>query len=129
MAYIYGSPGQEDITASFDGRKATCRATRVPLLFLLALSFGGLHAFLQASYILTALSAVFFVFQLLRIEELGLTLAQRLSGSEPRPAPTGWWPKHCASCLRDTMSSTDLDLGEIRIDHAVVGPNGFFPIM
>ena len=66
MAYIYGSPGQDDITASFDGRRAILLRIALPLLFLLALASAGLHAFLQGSYILTALSAVFFVSLLLR---------------------------------------------------------------
>ncbi|KAF5041316.1 hypothetical protein DSECCO2_524270 [anaerobic digester metagenome] len=129
MAYIYGSPGQDDITASFDGRKAILLRIALPLLFLLALASAGLHAFLQGSYILTALSAVFFVFLLLRFEELGLTLAQRLSGSEAKARADRMVAKTLRQLPDGYHVFHDLDLGGVRIDHAVVGPNGFFPIM
>lgn len=129
MAYIYGSPGQDDVTASFDGRKAILLRIALPLLFLLALASAGLHAFLQGSYILTALSAVFFVFLLLRFEELGLTLAQRLSGSEAKARADRMVAKTLRQLPDGYHVFHDLELGGVRIDHAVVGPNGFFPIM
>ena len=128
MAYIYGSQGRDDIAATCAGRKDILLRIALPLLFLFALASAGLHAFLHGSYIITAFFAVFFVFLLLRFEELGLTLALRLSGAEAaaranriaartlRLLPEGYHVFH------------GLEFDGVRIDHAVVGPGGFFLI-
>ena len=128
MAYIYGSQGRDDIAATCTGRKDILLRIALPLLFLFALASAGLHAFLHGSYIITAFFAVFFVFLLLRFEELGLTLALRLSGAEAaaranriaartlRLLPEGYHVFH------------GLEFDGVRIDHAVVGPGGFFLI-
>lgn len=128
MAYIYGSQGRDDIAATCTGRKDILLRIALPLLFLFALASAGLHAFLHGSYIIAAFFAVFFVFLLLRFEELGLTLALRLSGAEAaaranriaartlRLLPEGYHVFH------------GLEFDGVRIDHAVVGPGGFFLI-
>lgn len=128
MAYIYGSQGRDGIAATAAGRKDILLRIALPLLFLFALASAGLHAFLHGSYIITAFFAVFFVFLLLRFEELGLTLALRLSGAETsaranrivartlRLLPEGYHVFH------------GLEFDGVRIDHAVVGPGGFFLI-
>lgn len=128
MAYIYGSQGRDGIAATGAGRKDILLRFALPLLFLFALASAGLHAFLHGSYIITAFFAVFFVILLLRFEELGLTLALRLSGAETaaranrivartlRLLPEGYHVFH------------GLEFGGVRIDHAVVGLGGFFLI-
>lgn len=128
MAYIYGSPGRDDIDASLAGRKAILLRITLPLLFLFVLASAGLHAFLHGGYILTAIATIFFVFLLLRFEELGLTLAQRLSGAEGKARANRMVAKTLRLLPEGYHVFHDLDLGGLRIDHAVVGPNGFFPI-
>jgi hypothetical protein len=129
MAYIYGSPGRDDIAATCSGRKAILLRIALPLLFLFVLASAGLHAFLLGSYFLTAISVIFFVFLLLRFEELGLTLAQRLSGAEAKARTDRMVAKTLRLLPEGYHVFHDLELGGLRIDHAVVGPNGFFPVM
>ena len=129
MAYIYGSPGRDDIAATCSGRKAILLRIALPLLFLFVLASAGLHAFLLGSYFLTAISVIFFVFLLLRFEELGLTLAQRLSGAEAKARADRMVAKTLRLLPEGYHVFHDLELGGLRIDHAVVGPNGFFPVM
>jgi hypothetical protein len=129
MAYIYGSPGRDEVTTSFAGRKGILLRIALPLLFLLVLASAGLHAFLLGSYFLTAVSVVFFVFLLLRFEELGLTLAQRLSGAEAKARADRMVAKTLRLLPDGYHVFHDLELGGVRIDHVVVGPNGFFPVI
>ena len=128
MAYIYGSPAHGDTVTAGARRKDILLRIALPLLFLFLLASAGLHAFLHGSYIITAFFVAFFVFLLLRFEELGLTLALRLSGAGTAARadrivartlhllPDGYHVFH------------GLKSGNAHIDHAVVGPNGFFVI-
>lgn len=129
MAYIYGSPGHDHVTTNFAGRRDIFLRLALPLLFLFALASAGLHAFLQGSYILTAFSAIFFVFLLLHFEELGLTMALRLTGADTKARADRIVGKTLRLLPDGYHVFHDLELDGVRIDHAVVGPNGFFPVM
>ena len=126
MAYIYGRPGHH-ITAGAQRRDILLRIA-LPLLFLLALASAGLHAFLHGSYIITAFFVIFFVVLLLRFEELGLTLALRLSGAETKARANQVVAKTLRLLPDGYHVFHGLNFAGTHVDHAVVGPNGFFLI-
>lgn len=128
MAYIYGRPGMHDPVTAKVRRKDILLRIALPLLFLFILASAGLHAFQHSSYVLTALFVVFFVFLLLRFEELGLTLAMRLSGGEAKARADQVVAKTLRLLPDEYHVFHGLDAGGVHIDHAVVGPNGFFLI-
>jgi hypothetical protein len=128
MAYIHGRPGIHDTVTGRARHKDILLRIALPLLFLFILASAGLHAFQHGSYILTALFAAFFVFLLLRFEELGLTLAQRLSGGDAKARADRIVAKTLRLLPEGYQVFHGLDVGGAHIDHAVVGPNGFFLI-
>lgn len=126
MAYIYGSPGLDQAAANFSGKKDIFLRLALPLLFLFALASAGLHAFQHGSYFITAFFAIFFIILLLRFEELGLTLAMRLSGSAAA-SRADWVVARTLRLLPDgyhVFHGPSFDGG--RMEHAVVGPGGLF---
>ena len=128
MAYIYGRPGINDTVTDRARRKDILLRIALPLLFLFILASAGLHAFQHGSYVLTALFVAFFVFLVLRFEELGLTLAQRLSGGDAKARADRIVAKTLRLLPEGYQVFHGLDVGGAHIDHAVVGPNGFFLI-
>ncbi|WP_028577374.1 nuclease-related domain-containing protein [Desulfomicrobium escambiense] len=128
MAYIYGSHGRDGIAPPCAGRTDILLRIALPLLFLFALASAGLHAFLHGGYVITALFAIFFVFLLLRFEELGLTLALRLSGADAAARANGIVARTLRLLPEGYHVFHGLEFDGVRIDHAVVGPGGFFLI-
>lgn len=126
MAYIYGRPGHNASTGA--QRRDIFLRIALPLLFLLVLASAGLHAFLHGSYVITAFFVVFFVVLLLRFEELGLTLTLRLSGTETKARADQIVAKTLRLLPDGYHVFHDLNFAGTRVDHAVVGPNGFFLI-
>lgn len=128
MANIYGKPGQGGNAAANAWSSGIIARIALPLLFLFILASAGLHAFQQGHFVLSACFVAFFVFLLLRFDELGLTLSLRMAPGESqtradqivgmtlRQLPDGFHVFH------------DVRVGDAQIDHAVVGPNGFFLI-
>lgn len=128
MAYIYGSPAHGDTVTAGARRKDILLRIALPLLFLFIMASAGLHAFLHGSYIITAFFVAFFVFLLLRFEELGLTLALRLSGAGTAARADRIVAKTLHLLPEGYHVFHGLKSGGAHIDHAVVGPNGFFVI-
>jgi hypothetical protein len=128
MADIYGKPGQGGNGAANAWSSGIFLRIALPLVFLFILASAGLHAFQHGHFVLSACFASFFVFLLLRFDELGLTLSLRMAPGESQTR-AGQIVAMTLEQLPDGFHVFhDVRVGDSQIDHAVVGPNGFFLI-
>jgi len=129
MAYIYGSAAQSCTTRASAHRKDILLRVALPLLFILILSGAGFYSFKQSLPWVSAIFAVFFVAAVLRFEELGLAISHYLSHSQAN-ARTGQIVARALEQLSNEYHIFhDLNFTGGHLDHAVIGPTGFFPIM
>ena len=129
MAYIYGNAAQNCTTRASARRKDILLRVALPLLFILILAGAGVFAFKQSLPWISALFAVFFVAAVLRFEELGLAASHYLSHSQAN-ARTGQVVARALEQLPNEYHVFhDLNFNGGHLDHAVIGPSGFFPIM
>ncbi len=125
MAYIYGSSGLSSVTETKVPRNLLLRSG-LPLIFLLLLAVAGLYAFLHAHYWLVGFFSIFFVGGVLRFEELGLTVAHRFSHEGTNSPADQVVAKTLRLLPNEYHVFHNLHFNTVHIDHAVVGPNGFF---
>jgi len=125
MAYIYGSSGLSSVTETKVPRNLLLRSG-LPLVFLLLLAVAGLYAFLHAHYWLVGFFSIFFVAGTLRFEELGLTIAHRFSQEGTNSPEDQVVAKTLGLLPNEYHVFHNLHFNTVHIDHAVVGPNGFF---
>lgn len=125
MAYIYGSSGLSSVTETKVPRNLLLRSG-LPLVFLLLLAVAGLYAFLHAHYWLVGFFSIFFVAGMLRFEELGLTIAHRFSQEGTNSPADQVVAKTLGLLPNEYHVFHNLHFNTVHIDHAVVGPNGFF---
>ncbi|MGE4440690.1 MAG: NERD domain-containing protein [Desulfomicrobium sp.] len=128
MAYIYGSTAPSSITRASARRKDMLLRVALPLFFILILAGAGLYAFKQQQHWISAFFAVFFVAAVLRFEELGLTVSHYLSHSQANARGGQIVARALEQLPNEYHIFHDLHFGGARIDHAVIGPSGFFPI-
>jgi hypothetical protein len=128
MAYIYGSAVQSSTTRASARRKDLLLRVVLPLIFILILAGAGLYAFKQNQPWISAFFAVFFVAAVLRFEELGLTVAHYLSHSQANARGGQIVARALEQLPNEYCVFHDLHFDGYRLDHAVIGPNGFFPI-
>jgi hypothetical protein len=129
MAYIYGSAAQSCTTRASARRKDILLRVALPLLFILILAGAGFYSFKQSLPWVSAIFAVFFVAAVLRFEELGLAISHYLSHSQAN-ARTGQVVARALEQLPNEYHVFhDLNFTGGHLDHAVIGPSGFFPIM
>lgn len=128
MAYIYGNATQSSTTRASARRKDILLRVALPLFFIMVLAGAGLYAFKQSQPWISALFAVFFVAAVLRFEELGLTVSHYLSHSQASARGGQVVAKALEQLPNEYHVFHDLHVSGARIDHAVVGPNGFFTI-
>jgi hypothetical protein len=127
MAYIYGKTGHAAITRA-DRRKDLLLRMGLPLTFLLVLAAVGAYAFLHGHYLITTLFIIAFVISLLRFDELGLTFVHHLSQAETSARSDQVVAKMLRLLPNEYHVFHDLRFYKMHIDHAVLGPNGFFLI-
>ena len=120
MAYIYGKPGQGGNVAANAWSSGIIARIALPLLFLFILASAGLHAFQHGHFVPSACFAAFFVFLLLRFDELGLTLALRLSPGESRTRADQVVAMTLEQLPDHFHVFHDVRVGGAQIDHAVV---------
>lgn len=125
MAYIHGCAAQGSARSR---RKDILLRLVLPLLFVLVLAGVALYAFRQQQHWLTAIFAVFFVASVLRFEELGLTVSHYLSHSQTSARAGQVVAKALEELPNEYHVFHDLHFDGGHIDHAVIGPNGIFPI-
>lgn len=125
MAYIYGSSEPSSVTETRVPRNQLLRSG-LPLIFLLLLAVAGLYAFLHTHYWLVGFFSILFVGGVLRFEELGLTIAQRFSHEGTNSPADQVVAKTLRLLPNEYHVFHNLHCDTVHIDHAVVGPNGFF---
>ncbi len=128
MAYIYGSTASSSTSRASARRKDMLLRVALPLFFVLILAGSGLYAFKQQQHWVSAFFAVFFVAAVLRFEELGLTASHYLSHSQANARGGQIVARALEQLPNEYHVFHDLHFDGTRIDHAVIGPSGFFPI-
>jgi len=128
MAYIYGSPGTGGIIGTKHRGRDIFLRTVLPLILLAVLISASALFFLAGDYIVTAFCIVCFVLLVLRFEELGLTLVHRCARADRKFRSDQIVAQALLLLTDEYHVFHDLAFKNEHIDHAVVGPNGFFLI-